>query len=170
MAERQIDGQQSLDGNNDFDKPLITEESNLGKNLISQESNKSLGIKDRRHEKGKYDPLRFPPDLDIVKQHHLANKVGHIQKMDEFCPCCNKHTDKTPIPLSTHREDLGFLTPLIPLYLKYVVYCCIVCLFMFLINLIMIYWNYNGTTCQGEDFKCKESPLVLVSMVNADSL
>lgn len=75
--------------------------------------------------------------------------------MDDFCPCCNKHTDKTPIPLGTHREDLGFLTPLIPLYLKYVIYCIIVCFFMFLINGVRIYFNYSGDTCQKPGYKCK---------------
>jgi len=95
-----------------------------------------------------YSPNSYPPDLVMAKQHQLANKVGMISDLKDFCACCGKPVNKTTVPMSIPRKELGFLGPLFPLYFKYLLYCILICCLLFVINIYSLVNNYNGKGCE----------------------
>lgn len=89
-----------------------------------------------------------------------------ISDLKEFCGCCGKPVNKTNVPMSISRKEMGFLGPLFPLYFKYLLYCIFVCVMLFVFNLYALIANYNSSACSGSNYECGSGLVVKMSWIN----
>ena len=84
----------------------------------------------------------------MAEKHLLANKVGKVENLDEFCVCCSKPVNKSEVELCIPRVELGFLGPLFPLYFKFFLYGMLTLFILFGVNVSNLMNNWGDDYCQ----------------------
>ena len=97
-----------------------------------------------------YHPLKFPPNIQMAKNHSKANRVSEQIDIatvlnDDKCECCNKFIENKQLPLDCNLEKLYHLGFCFPLYFHFVKYCIVVVFMVLCISGIFgLFYNYNS--------------------------
>ena len=128
-------------------------------NITSSSSNSNLKVPlfTENHEtlntytsekKSNYNPLYFPPDIQMAKNHMKANRVAEeidITLDGDKCECCNKFINTKQLALCCNLDKLYHLGFCFPLYYHFIKYCIVVItIVLFMSGMFGLFNNYDS--------------------------